>query len=232
MNNGGFMGGFYVLSEWIMKLYVVNLLWVISNLPILFILLNMFLINQTEIVYLSIIPLVILLPILSFPATSALFSTVRDWIMKNEGHGGIFKSFWYYYKENYKRSLLGGIIFIAIWGIWIVDIYYVMNQKIIIISFFIILGIVLYVWTINFFIFTAHYDMKLFSSLKNALLITVGSPKLFITVVISTFFILYISINTLPFLFVFFTFSLLSFLSFGAFYISYLKIVEKNKIVN
>jgi uncharacterized membrane protein YesL len=101
MNNGGFMGGLYVISEWIMRFSVVNLLWLIFNFPILYILLNMLFIEQIEMLSLFFIPFAILSPILLFPATTALFASVRDWVMKNDGHGGLLKSYWHYYKENY-----------------------------------------------------------------------------------------------------------------------------------
>lgn len=230
MNNSGFMGGLYVISEWIMRFSVVNLLWVIFNVPILFILLNMLLIDQMEMLVIFIIPLAILSPFLLFPATTAVFASVREWIMKNDGHGGLIKSFWHYYKENYKRSLLAGFILTGIWVIWIVDVNYFMNLNKIITAAFVVLGIILYVWTINFFSVTAHYHMKLYASLKNALLITLGSPLLFITVAITSAGVLYISTFVFQPLLVFFTCSFIAFLSFAAFYRSYLKIIEKQEV--
>lgn len=230
MNNGGFAGGLYAISEWIMRFSVVNVLWVIFNIPFLFILFNILIIGQVEGIFFLLVPLAILAPIILFPATTALFGSVRQWIMKNEDQGGLIKSFWNYYKENYKRSLLAGFIFTGIWIVWAVDVYYFMEINTIIAAIFIVTGIILFVWTINFFSVTVHYHMKLFSSLKNALLITLGSPVLFISVVICSVSILYISIFVFQVLLLFFTCSLIAFLSFSAFYRSYLKIIEKEEV--
>lgn len=228
MSNGGFIGLLYALSEWIMRFSIINLLWVIFNIPILYIVVTSLFIEQIEVLLLFIILLAILSPILLFPATTALFASVRDWIMKNEGYGELIRSFCHYYKENYKKSLLGGTIFTGIWVVWGGDLYYFMNQNMIMVYIFIILGIILYVWTINFFAVTAHYRVKLFASLKNALFITIGSPMLMIKVIMSSGIMIYMSINIFQPLLLFFTFSITAFLSFSAFYRSYLKLVEKN----
>ncbi len=230
MNNGGFSGGLYAISEWIMRFSVVNVLWVIFNIPFLFILFNILIVGQVEALFVFLIPLVILTPTLLFPATTAVFASAREWIMKNNERGGLIKSFWSYYKENYKRSLLAGAIFTVIWVIWAVDVYYFSKINSIVATIFIVMGIFLFVWTINFFSVTVHYHMKLFSSLKNALLITLGSPVLFITVVISSAAVLYISIYVFQALLLFFACSVIAFLSFAAFYRSYLKLVEKEEV--
>lgn len=230
MNFGGFTGGLYTVSEWIMRFFVVNILWVIFNIPFLFILFNMFFVGQIEGLFFLIIILAILAPILLFPATSAVFASVREWIMKKNEHGGLTKTFWTFYKENYKRSLLAGIIFTVMWVVWAFDVYFFSNINIIITIIFLIMGVILFVWTINFFSVTVHYHMKLFQSLKNALLITLGSPLLFITVVLSSAGILYIGIFVFQALLIFFASSMIAFLSFAAFYRSYLKIVEREEI--
>src|SRR5699024_4058109 len=98
MNNGGVVGGLYALSEWSMRFSVVNILWIIFNIPFLFILLNMLFIDQVESLLFLLIILAILAPILLFPATTAVFASARDWIMKNDDHGGLIKSYWPYYR--------------------------------------------------------------------------------------------------------------------------------------
>lgn len=117
MNNGGLWGGFYALAEWIMRFAVVNMLWVIFNIPFLFILFNVLLIDEVEGLFFYLMPLVILAPFTFFPATTAVFASVREWMMKNDSKGGLIKSYWKNYQENYKRSLSSGAIFTVIWGI-------------------------------------------------------------------------------------------------------------------
>lgn len=230
MNFGGLTGGLYTASEWIMKFSVVNILWIIFNIPFLFILLNLFLVYQIEGILFSLILLAILAPLLLFPATTAVFASVRAWIMKKDEHRGLIKSFWTYYKENYKRSLFSGLIFTFLWIVWAFDLYYFSQKNGILTILFIIMGVFLFVWTINFFSVTVHYHMQLFESVKNALLITLGSPVLFITVVLSSAVILYIGIYVFQALLLFFACSLIAFLSFASFYRMYLKLVEKEEI--
>src|SRR5699024_12459604 len=152
----------------IVRFFVVNILWIVFNIPFLFILLNVFLVYQVEGILFFLILLAILTPLLLFPATTAVFASVREWVMKKNEHGGLTKTFWVFYKESYKRSLLAGIIFTVMWIVWAFDVYFFANINTIITIIFLIMGVILFVWTINFFSVTVHYHMKLFETLKNA----------------------------------------------------------------
>ncbi|WP_226037805.1 YesL family protein [Aquibacillus saliphilus] len=221
----GMMGGFYKVSEWIMRFSVVNLLWILFNLPIVFIVSSMFFAEESgEKIILS-IPLLLLAPLLFFPSTSALFASVRDWLLKKEGKS-LVKTFWNYYRENYKKSLLGGLFLTSMWVIWVVDYYYLKEISVIFMFTFILLGVVLYVYSINFFSVLVHYDIKLRKVLKNTFLITIGSPTLFFAVFISSGMILYISLKGPLFLIAFFSGSLIVFLSYSAFHRLYLKLTS------
>jgi uncharacterized membrane protein YesL len=222
-NSSGFMGGLYVISEWIMKFSLTNLFWILFNLPIAFLFLNVLFVEQLEGLFFLLIPLILLMPFLFFPATTAMFAVVRGWIIKDEESGKLFRSYWRYYIENYKRSVITGLILTIIWLIWAVDLYYFLGNKIMV-TLFIVIGILLFVFSINHFSITVHYHMKLLPSFKNAFLLTIGSPVLFIAVAVSSCVILYISLNVFTFLLPFFTGSLIAFLSFSAFYRSYLKL--------
>lgn len=226
-NNSGFMGGLYMIAEWVMKFSVTNLLWIIFNLPIAFILLNMLFIEQIEGMFFFIIPLIILLPLLFFPATTAMFGVVRDWIIKDEEGHQLFRSYWRYYKENYKRSVANGFVLTTAWVVLAADVYYFFEKNTAIMILFIIMGIILFVLSINLFSVTVHYHMTFLTSIKNAFLITIGSPVLFLTVAISNGIVIYMSLNFSKYLFVFLTMSLIAFLSFSAFYRNYLKITQK-----
>ncbi|WP_255550252.1 DUF624 domain-containing protein [Sporosarcina sp. E16_3] len=229
-NNLGFMGGLYAISEWIMKFSLINLFWILFNIPIIFLLLNLLFIEQKEALPFLLIPIILLMPILFFPATTAMFGMVKGWISKDEGSSHLFKSYWGYYKENYKRSALIGLILTIAWMIWAADVYYFFNDNNSIMMFlFIIMGIILYVFSINLFSVTVHYHMKLFTALKNTLLLTIGSPVLFIAVAISSGVVLYISLNVFRVFLPFLTGSLITFLSFSAFYRNHLNSIEKTK---
>jgi uncharacterized membrane protein YesL len=218
------MGGLYRLCEWIMRFSVINLLWIVFNIPIAFIVVNILFVEQTGLIVFLLIPLLILLPLLFFPATTAMFASARNLVMKEEGVS--IRQYWRYFKENYTRSLLGGLVLTVVWTIWAVDYYYFSKENIILLGIFLILGIVLFVFTINFFSILSHYHMKLLPAMKNSFLITMGSPLLFFTVLISNSIILYFSLFVFKFLLPFFTGSLIAYLSFSAFYRYYLKVIS------
>ncbi|MFD2706675.1 YesL family protein [Salibacterium lacus] len=220
MNNGtGFMGGFYAISEWIMRFSVANLYWVLFNVPIGLLLLSLLYIEESagSALYLT-APLVLLVPVLFFPATTALFAQAREWVREEEYTGGCSRSYVGYYKENYKTSFIGGIVFVIIWGVLIADIYYFSSHNEALMYLFMIMGILLFVWTVNYFSVAVHYEMTFFGGLKHAFLITIGSPLVFLAVALSCGVILYISLYVFPLIIPLFTGSLVAFLSFSAFY--------------
>lgn len=213
--------GIYRICEWIMRFSVTNMLWVVFNLPIAFLVLNIYFIGHTEYLMFSIIPLIIMLPFLYFPATAAMFASARDWVMKEENTS--IRQYWSYYLENYKKSMLGGLILTGVWTVWGVDYYYFSQENVVLTFIFLVMGVILFVFTINFFSMLSHYEMKLPKIMKNTLIITLGCPILFLTILISSGILLYMSLNGFEFLFIFFTGSLISYLSFSAFYRFYLK---------
>src|SRR5690625_6075648 len=69
---------------------------------------------------------IILLPFVFFPATTAMFSVIRRWII-GEVDVRIITPFWQYYKSNYVRSMLAGLAVMLIWIIFLLDYYYFVN---------------------------------------------------------------------------------------------------------
>lgn len=209
-----------------MRFSVINLIWLLFNLPIIFIVVSMLFADQLNNLYLLLVPLIIFLPVLLFPATAAMFASVRDWVMGKENRG-LIKTYWNYYRDNYKQSLLGGIILTSVWVIWGLDYYYFSQENIILMFTFVILGLILFIYTMNFFSIIAHYNIGIGTMLKNTLLITIGSPLLSLSILISSGIILILS-SRLWFLMPFFTWSILAFISFSAFYRLYIKLITRH----
>lgn len=81
----GFMRGFYSISEWVLRFAYVNVLWISFNL-------------------------LGLIVFGFFPATIAMFTVVRKWVLK-ETDISVFNTFWFAYKkEFFKGNFLGFII--------------------------------------------------------------------------------------------------------------------------
>lgn len=222
------MGGIYILCEWTMRFSVINVLWLIFNLPIVYILISILFAEQTSNVYVLLPFLIVFMPLLFYPATTAMFASVRDWVL-NKDSNGLIINYLRYYKENYKNSFIAGIILTGLWLIWAVDYYYFSRENIVLMFAFIIMGTILFVCTMNFFSITAHFQMKLTAILKNSLLITIGSPLLSFSILLSSGIILLMSFRTFPYFIPFFTWSLLAFLSFSAFYRLYSKLIRIEK---
>lgn len=229
MRESGIMGGLHYLSVWIMRLGMINILWFLSNLPIMIISFILLFAEDMGVVLVLCLLLFILAPIMLFPSTAALFSSVREWLVMKEDHPPLFSSFIRFYKENYKKSFAAGCMLSLLWLIWLVDYYYFSQKNVILFMVFMMMGIMLFVVTINYFSVNAHYNMTVLGTLKNALILTVGRPVLTIIIVLSSLLIGYTSLVKVPPLIPFFSMSLIAFISFSSFYSYYLKVKQALK---
>ncbi len=227
MRESGLMGGLHYLSVWIMRLAIANILWFVCNLPIMIISFFLIFAKDVGVVFVLFMLLFLLAPFLLFPSTAALFSSVREWLIVKEDHLPLLKGFIKFYKENYKRSLLAGCMITLLWMIWAVDYYYFSGENFTFMTVFLIMGMLLFVFTVNYFSVNAHYDIAVFAALKNALILTLGRPILTSIIIISSGLIGYTSLTKVPPIIPFFSISIIAFISFSAFYSHYLKVKEK-----
>jgi uncharacterized membrane protein YesL len=197
---GGLMGGIYRILEWVRRFSLTNILWLFVNIPVVYFSLNLlYLKNPYGIVQIVII-LTILVPLLFFPATTAMFGIVRLWIVEREDPL-IVKSFFNYFKQYYLRSVLGGFIMGPVWGIFIFNFHYYSGKiGFIAVITFIILALFLFVITGHFFAHTVHSEMGLFESLKSSIYLCLGNILHTIAIGLTLFFILYVSIYHVTFL--------------------------------
>ncbi len=196
----------------------------ILNLPIL-LLVNSLDFTSLQNQYSVLIALVLLMPILFFPSTAAMFASVRQWVI----HGTIsplLGSYWTYFNESYKKSFLGGIILTGVWGILIADTYYFIAENSMLLYAVIVMGVLLFTYTMNFLSVLVHYDLKLGMLLRNALLVTVGNPVLVLLITSGSILILYASFYILLFLLPIFTGVFISYLSFFLFHKMYLNVIS------
>jgi len=215
----GIMGGFYRISEWIMRLSVINVLWVICAIP--FFLLGL-LTLQTETVdqlLSAMIIVAIVSPFTIFPSTAAMFAVARKW-MTGEEDAPLFKTFFRGYKENFKQSVLGGLIYVLIAAILYTNFRFYGSQT----SSFGVLRFLVLTLTVlvsvsffHFFSIMSHLHMKLFQIIKNALLISIGHPIRSISMIACNGIVIYISLTKFTFLIPFFMGSLIAIISFWHF---------------
>lgn len=223
----GVMGGLYKISEWIMRLSVINLLWVLCSSPFVFFLFTKLLVSQQNLLNESITmnwAMGIVAPFTLFPATAAMFTVARKWVT-GDVDVRLWNTFFKGFKENYKQSMVGGIFYTLLAVIMYVDLKVYMTQM----QGFQFVGIIMIVLLIimlvsmfNFFSMVVHYHMKTFQLLKNALLITVIRPIRSISTVVVAVVIGFISLRY-PFLIVFFAGSVIAAFTFYNFHLMYLK---------
>lgn len=217
----GIMGGLYFLTEWFMKFTVVNFIWFVINIPTALVLVNTIMTDANRLMYA--LPLIVLVPVLFFPSTIAMFATVRDWIMKKEKMS-LIKNYFHHFKSNYLKSLLSGFIWVIIWFVWLTDFVYFNKEGSVIAFIVLVIGMMLIVFNINYFSLSTHYHMKIKELFKNSFYVTIGSPLLFMIILFTQFTLLFLAISKFWFLFPLSIGSVSAFISFLAFYRFSLKI--------
>ncbi len=221
MEINGWMGSFYKLSVLITRFTFTNLIWLFLNFPIVYIMLSLMVHDMTHML-LQLLPFTILLPLLFFPATCAMFAVVRRWIV-GEGDTRVFQSFLKYYKENYKQSVKGGFIFGFLWISLCLNYFVFFYQQSMIFTYlFIGLAAFLFTWNSYFFSMLVHFEMKLFTSLKSSLFVTIGNPISSAGVAIISGILTVLSLK-FTFIIAFFLGSLSVYCSFFYFY----KVIQK-----
>lgn len=233
MEMKGAMGGLYKITEWITRIAFTNVLWVLCSSPFLFMLLTKVLMAmQTPGAHneqlLANWVMGILAPFLVFPATAAMFTVVRKWVM-GDPDIPIFKTFFRGYKENYKQAMIGGFVYTLLFVIMYVDYTVYMTQlkgmQLVGIVMLVLL-LVLFVSMFNFFSMAVHYEMKTRQLLKNAILLTLIRPFRVFSTLAGSAVLIFIG-TKMPVLFVFFLFSIMAVFAFFNFYATYLKMQEQ-----
>lgn len=225
----GFTGILYAAAEWIMRFSFVNIFWFLLNLPVFFIASSIFLNGFAAGFVWYLMPLLIFIPLLSVPSTAAVFAMAREWIMQVE-QPSLIKSYFSHMRAGYKKSLLAGLILQSLWLVWLVDFYFFKAQSDWLGIVFAGIGIGLFIYTINLFSLSVHYQMEIRELFKNAFFVTVGKPLMSGFILICNLSLLYTGMTELLFLFPFFICTLSAYLSFLAFYRFSLKIETKAKL--
>ncbi|GIN58322.1 YesL family protein [Lederbergia ruris] len=226
MGTSGFIKGLYSFSLWVIKFVSLNAIWLIMNIPIVFLFLNVLAAETADHLLVNIFTIVILIPFLLFPSTTAMFGVVRQWIMGNTDIR-ILHSFWKYYRENYVRSLLGGVIIAPLSAILVVDYFYFTEASSPLFYIFLFVGVFIFVLIMHFFSNTVHVDLKFSTTLRNSFLLSVGSPIHTIGIAASSFIIIYISIKVASTLIFLGAGSCLAYCSFYLYYKSQSQMIEQ-----
>lgn len=174
MPMNGFVGGFYKVSEIIMRLAYVNFLWII------FTLLGLVVFGF-------------------FPASTALLTVCRKWII-GEMDLPVFQTFFTAYKKEFMKSNVIGIVFLLIGYIIYIDLSIIREAHglIRVIYFPVLLIFIGYLLT-GFYLFPiiVHYDTKIFQAIRNSFMMMMMYPLSTIMMVFGTMAI-YFLMTTIP----------------------------------
>lgn len=234
MEMKGLMGGFYRISEWIMRFSVTNLLWLITSIPVVYLLLSVFFSEEItiELIQTTLFLIAIVAPFTLFPSTSAMFSLARKWITGDED-APLFKTFFINYKRNYLQSMLSGLLYSFFLFLMYVNYQFYLSQDNIsqlLASLFLAFMLITSISVFNFFSLQSHLHMKTLPLLKNAILITIGKPITSILIIATNISIVYICFAFFKgFLVVFFMGSIVAYMSFYHFHRMFQKIQEKQE---
>lgn len=195
----------YKLSDWIMRLAFLNILWI----------------------FFTLIGLVI---IGFFPATIAMFTIVRHWI-RGDTDIPILKTFWNTYKKNFLKANTLGVITTIVGYVIYLDLLFFrdMGGPFGGVMLFLSITILILYLMISFFLLPvfAHYDVKTVEYFKYAFIIGASYPFYSFYIGLSIFVIYYVTAS-FPVIFLFFSGSILSLLMMRFGYTAFEKIEKRN----
>ncbi|MRN52792.1 YesL family protein [Paenibacillus monticola] len=235
----GAMGGLYRITEWISRIAFSNILWALCSVPFLLVaVLKVIMLGSgtggpNEQITLN-WALGILAPFTVFPATAALFTVVRKWVMGNTDVS-TFRTYFQGYKENYVKSMLGGVIYTLLFVVMYVDVTVYMTQMAnfkIVGILMLVLMIILFISMFNFFSIIVHYQMTFKEVVTNSILLTIARPIRVFSTLVGAAVLVYIGLRY-PALYFICIPTLIAMVAFFNFYATYNKLqlqVEKKKL--
>lgn len=146
-----------------------------------------------------------------FPATTALFTIVRNW-MRGEKTVGIFKTFWEIYRQDFFTSNGFSLLFVGVGYILYYDLLFLQlnSGKLQLLFPVLILILISYIITLLFFFpVFVHFDLKFFQYMKQSFLIAITSPFEIIQMIIAIAILSFI-VSLLPGIIPLFTGSILA----------------------
>lgn len=185
----GFMRGFYSISEWVMKFMYVNILWIAFT-----------------ILGLGVFGI--------FPATTAMFTVIRKWVMKQPDIP-VFNIFWTTYKSEFFKSSLLGLVIVLVgifmyFNLKIIDATTIPTLKLLYIPNIIVILIFLLTLLYIFPVFV-HFDVGIKGIIKNAIVLMTINPIATFSMGVLTAFVVFVYYQ-FPGLIPFFSGSLIAFL--------------------
>ncbi|BDG43631.1 YesL family protein [Saccharococcus caldoxylosilyticus] len=210
MRSGWLEGRIYGICEWITRLAYVNILWGLFTL--------------VGAIFLGVAP-----------ATVALFTVVRKWLLFSDNDVPIFKTFFNTYKKEFLRANKIGLFIGLVSYILYIDFLYIANvREAFQLAFSVFLFVILVFYAITLlYIFPiyVHYELRFLQYIKYSFFIGMANPlmtlTMFLSIILLTVLFIYI-----PGLIPFFSVSLVSVVLMWCALRGFRKIEEKQNAIH
>ncbi len=187
MNFEAMVWRFYEIANWIMRIVLLNVMWMIFTL-----------------LGLGIFGF--------FPATAAMFTIVRKWLL-GEKDIAVVKTFWHAYKTNFVQINIIGFVMGLIGLILYVDFRFFQASEYVVLSllnFFIIFAAFIYFAVVLYlFPLYVHFKCNTMEYIKRSFIIVLGKPLHSIMMIVGSYLV-YVVVSMMPVLILFISGSLLS----------------------
>lgn len=188
MQYQGVMGVVHYISSWIMRLAYVNLLWLIFS--------------GAGLIIFGL-----------FPATTAMFSVIRSWII-HDLDSPVFKTFWKSYKNEFVQSNVIGYFMLIIGYLLYINFTYLQTMtehpaSTLLLVIFFIFCLTFSIILLYIFPVLVHYQLKMVDVIKSAFLVGLLSP-FYTLLMVSGMAAVYLFISFIPGMIPFFSGSLIA----------------------
>lgn len=225
----GLIGSFYRLCEWIMRISITNILWMICSSPFFFFVFA-YLFSPPEspiTIRGTFFWMAVTAPFTLFPATAALFTTTRKWVM-GDVDVPLFRTFMRGLRDNFVQALIGGLVYVVFALILYFNYQFYADKKGlmgVIAILFLVFSVFLFASIFHFFSVMTHFHMKITQVIKNAIVLTFGNPLSSIFLIVANVAIIFICLWNISFLLPVLIMGVaVGYVSFWQFYRTFLKI--------
>lgn len=138
---------FYSFLEKITNFFLLNLIWLLLSLPL----------------------------ITLFPATTAMYAVLRDWVQGKDS--GVVKPFFQYFKSNFKHSFFYGILWFIILYIFYIDLVIISEFEsstyLLLTSLLFVIGLLVAFNTAFIIPVMVHFKLSFWGHIKHAFLFSI-----------------------------------------------------------
>lgn len=209
-----------------MSLLIINAIWLLFNIPIVYLLMDIKFRNSVEEIFTLLIVIICLMPFVFFPATTAMYGLIRRWII-GKGTRNKFTNFIRFYKENYIRSLLGSLPFMLLWYLWLMNYRHTFIETGSLIFYvYLFIALLFFALTNYFFADLVHFQIGFFASLQKTVFMIVFYIHYTLGAACATIIVIGGLYLIHPILIILFSGSTIAYIYFFAYHQIYLKAKE------